>query len=475
MSMKRLTLRCVVVIPAILLHVVTLRAQSGTVPAAAQAFTLTQALQYAVDHYPSVRSALEQVNVSTANVGAVKTAYLPRLDALWQTNRATANNVFGQVLPQSVIPSLTGPVLSSASSDSAWGTAVGGLLTWEPFDFGLRDASVREAEATVIRARAEETLTRLTVQNAVGTAFLAVVAAEQTVMAVEADAVRRRTLAQAAQTLADNQLRPGAEASRAAAERAAADTRVIQARQALSIAQVRLSLLLGLADGGIAVSTTGLLNTPTTDTLPAPPAPQHPLLRSGQAAVDLARAKESVLDSTFRPRVYLQSSAFARGTGANPDGTFDGGADGLGLERANWASGVQVVFPNLFDFASLRARRAAAGATTRAEAARYDEAALTVSAQRRIADTSVAAARAIAQNTPVQLAAARQSETQARARYDAGLASIVEVAEAQNLLAQSEYQDAAARVEVWRALLAQAVAAGDLAPFTDLLRAAGVP
>ena len=133
------------------------------------------------------------------------------------------------------------------------------------------------------------------------------------------------------------------------------------------------------------------------------------------------------------------------------------------------------MFPNLFDFSSLRTRRAAAGATTRAESARYDEAALTVSTQQRIAETTVAAARAIAQHTPVQLAAARQSETQARARYDAGLASIVEVAEAQNLLAQAEYQDAAARVDVWRALLAQAVAGGDVAPFTNLLRAAGVP
>ena len=47
----------------------------------------------------------------------------------------------------------------------------------------------------------------------------------------------------------------------------------------------------------------------------------------------------------------------------------------------------------------------------------------------------VDAARAIAQNTPIQLAAAQQSEAQARARYDAGLASIVEVADAQNLLA----------------------------------------
>jgi outer membrane protein TolC len=86
----------------------------------------------------------------------------------------------------------------------------------------------------------------------------------------------------------------------------------------------------------------------------------------------------------------------------------------------------------------------------------------------------VDAARAVAQNTPVQLAAAQQSEAQARARYDAGLAGIVEVAEAQNLLAGAEYQDAAARVDVWRALLAKAVAQGNLASFIELLRASGV-
>ena len=57
----------------------------------------------------------------------------------------------------------------------------------------------------------------------------------------------------------------------------------------------------------------------------------------------------------------------------------------------------------------------------------------------------VQAARAVAANTPVQLAAAQQSEAQARARYQAGLASIVEVADAQSLLAQAEVQDQLAR------------------------------
>jgi len=175
------------------------------------------------------------------------------------------------------------------------------------------------------------------------------------------------------------------------------------------------------------------------------------------------------------PRVYFQSSVFARGSGANANGQLDGGISGLGLDRANWAAGVQVVFPNAFDFASLRARKAAAAASARAETALYDEAMLTVTSQQQAAAAMVQAARAIAANTPVQLAAARQSEAQATARYQAGLASIVEVADAQSLLAQAEVQDQLARIDVWRALLAQAAARGTLTPFLALVTAsAGV-
>jgi len=168
--------------------------------------------------------------------------------------------------------------------------------------------------------------------------------------------------------------------------------------------------------------------------------------------------------------VYIQSSLFARGSGANSNGVFDGGFDGLGLDRENWAAGVQVVFPNVFDFSSLRARKTAAAASSRAELARLDEATLSVTSQQRTAAAILQSARAIAASTPVQLTAARQSETQARARFDAGLANIIEVADAQSLLASAEVQDQLARVDVWRALLAVAVAQGDLAPFVNLVR-----
>jgi outer membrane protein len=466
--------RCVLVACAsVLASPLAAQAQVDAAPNSAQVFTLREALQYAVDHYPAVRAAIEQVNASSANVTIARSAYLPRFDAVWQVNRATANNVFGQLLPQSVMPSLSGPVLPADTSPSVWGTAAGGLLSWEPFDFGLRGSTVREAEAGVARWRADESVARLAVQHAVGAAFLNVVAAQQAVAAADADVQRRRTLAQAARTLADNQLRPGAEATRAEAERAAAETRAIQARQTLAVAQATLSQVLGTTSQ-VAVSAMHLLDdVPQALEAPAPPLP-HPILQSGQAAVDLARARESVLAATDRPRVVLQSSVFARGSGANADGSVDGGNDGLGFERTNWAAGVQVIVPNLFDFSALRARRAAAGATTRAESARYDEALVKVTSEERAADAMVTAARAIAQNTPIQLNAARLSETQARARYDTGLTSITDVAEAQNLLTQAEYQDALARVDVWRALLAQSVAHGTIASFIDTFRASGV-
>jgi outer membrane protein TolC len=466
--------RLAVVLASVVALTTTARAQVGGAPSAPATLTLDQALQYALDHYPSVRAALEQVNASNANLSVARSANLPRFDSLWQTNRATANNIFGQLLPQSVIPSISGPVLPSASSESVWGSAAGGLLSWEPVDFGLRGAMVHEADAGVVRALADAGLTQLGVQQAVGIAFLGVVSAQQALAAANADVQRREVLARAAHTLADNQLRPGAEASRADAELAAARTRAIQGRQAVSLAQATLDRVLGMAGGPVTVNTARLLDgaVPTPPPTAVAVAP-HPLVLSELAAVDLARAREAVLAKTDRPRVYLQSSISARGSGANPDGLFDGGAGGLGLERTNWAAGVQVVFPNLFDFASLRARRAAAGALTRAEAARYDEAILTVTSQQRTAAAVVDSALAIAENTPLQLAAAKQSEAQARARYDAGLAGIIEVAEAQNLLAGAEYQDAAARLDVWRALLARAIAQGSLGPFVDLLRASG--
>jgi outer membrane protein TolC len=444
-------------------------AQTSAMPPLPSPLTLDEALRYASVHYPSLRVAFEEITAATATVAATRTAYLPRLDTVWQSNRGTVNNVTGPLLPQSVLPPISGPPLDTSSGTSVWGSAAGALLTWEPFDFGLRAASVQEAEAAVTRARAGQALTRLQVQQAVGAAYLRVMAARQMTVAAEADLARREVLARTARTLADAQLRPGAEAARAEAERAAAQTRLVQARQSTLVAEAFLSRALGTDAAPTLAESQALLTRLPVDE-PVVPGIAHPLLELQETAVDLATSRDAVLAASFRPRLLLQGSTSARGSGAGPDGSLEGGASGLWLGRVNWTAGLQVVFPNLFDIVGIRARRQGAAAAARAEQARLDEQRLALTAEQRAATAVAQGAAEIVRNMPVQLDAARTSEAQARARFEAGLASIVEVADSQALLATTEYQDAAARVDVWRARLDQAVAFGTMDAFIALVR-----
>ena len=123
-----------------------------------------------------------------------------------------------------------------------------------------------------------------------------------------------------------------------------------------------------------------------------------------------------------------------------------------------------------FDFFAIRARRAVEAANERAETARYDQALLDLTGQLRKAQASLDGARHVAENTPVELEAARTTETQQRARYEAGLATLVDVSDAQGLLVQSEIDDALARLAVWQNLAAIAASQGDLEPFLKSVR-----
>ena len=68
--------------------------------------TLPQTVESSLKNYPSIGVSQEQMNAAAAAIRLARTAYLPKADALAQVNRATRNNVFGLLLPQSVVPSI---------------------------------------------------------------------------------------------------------------------------------------------------------------------------------------------------------------------------------------------------------------------------------------------------------------------------------------------------------------------------------
>ncbi|MBZ5621988.1 MAG: TolC family protein [Acidobacteriia bacterium] len=438
-----------------------LSAQQAAPPAG---LTLSQAVEDALKSYPSIRVSQEQINAAAAGIQLARTAYLPRVDMLAQANRATRNNVFGLLLPQSTIPSMSGPVLGTNNLGTVWGSAVGTLVTWEPFDFGLRKASMAAANAA--RAQQETTLkrTQFDVTVAAADAYVTLVAAQETVRAAQAGVDRAEVLSRTIGALVNAQLRPGADASRAQAELAAARTQLIQARQTVEVARVNLSQFVGLEPALITISAPRLLQLPPEQTVTPLDTATNPLSIEQNATVEQLRAQSKILERSYFPRFFLQGSAYARGTGAEVSGTNLGGLNGLAPTTQDYALGFSVTFP-VFDRASIRAREAGQSATIRAEMARYQQIATDLKARWNAAVATLGGVRSVAANTPVQVAAARVATEQATARYQSGLGNIDEVAEAQRLLTQSEIDDALARLGVWRALLGVATAAGDLQPF----------
>jgi outer membrane protein TolC len=259
-------------------------------------------------------------------------------------------------------------------------------------------------------------------------------------------------------------LRPGADASRTDAELAAARTQLAQAEQGRDVARAVLAQFIGIPSQQITVAEGRLLQPPPGLSTSPAEVSRHPIAIEQNALIDQKKAELRVLEKSYVPRFFAQGSAFARGTGAQAEGSRLGGANGLAPDTQNYALGFSMTF-SLFDRAAIHAKEAGQSATIRAEAARYQQITTDLSARRNIAEATMEGARKIAANTPVAVSSAATANQQANARYQAGLGTIVEIADAQRLLTQAEIDEALARLGVWRAMLAVAATAGDIQPF----------
>jgi len=432
-------------------------------PAPATPLTMTQAIENALRNYPSIRVSQEQMNAAAARIRLAQTAYLPRVDGLAQLNRATRNTFYGLLLPQGLIPGVDG--VRANNFGSVWDSGVGLLVTWQPFDFGLRRANVAAATAAREQAQAAIVRTRYDVSVATADAFLTVIAAQQTAQAARAAVDSWQVLLRSIHALVGAQLRPGADESRVQAESALAQTQLAQAEQAIEVARSNVAKFVGLDPAQVNLDP-GTLVDRLPPEKPAPPLDPHanPAAIEQNAAIAQEQSRLKSLQRSYYPQFVLQGLAAARGTGMEVDGSRLGGWNGLAPTVQNYGLGLTVTFP-LMDRFAIREQEAAQSANIRTGQAQYQVIAANLQAEFNAARATLAGARRVAENTPVEVSAARTALEQATARYKSGLAPIDEVAQAQRLLVQAQIDDALARLNVWRALLELETARGDIQPF----------
>lgn len=439
-------------------------AEQAAAPGPVARLSLAEALDYAAANYPAVKAALEQKVAADRDVDAAQAAYLPQVNLLWQINRSTVNNITGVLLPQSVIPSISGPVLPD-NNQSAWNSGAGVLATWRPFDFGYRAAKVDAARGAATAAEQAVALTRLEVLTATANAYMNLAAAQSLAIVAQANVDRLHAFASSTHVLVDNKLRAGVEAAQADAAEALARATLAGARNNVEQQKATLAKLVSRPATAIAIDDAPLLSAPPATGAASGPRSldSHPSALAEAARVRQQDAQARALDRSFAPQIDLVGSASERGGGKTSAGAYRGGDVGLTPDVGNWSVGVQVTLP-LGGFVGLAAQDSAQRARARAEHDRYQQTLGDLAEQLAQAQASLASAQEIAKITPLALQAARQGEAQQRARFQSALATAVDVTAAEATLAQAESQDAIAKLNVWRAAAALAAAEGDMSP-----------
>ncbi|MFN0103267.1 MAG: TolC family protein [Bryobacteraceae bacterium] len=423
--------------------------------------SLKDAVRRASERYPSIKISRDQVNEAAASITLARTAFLPRVDGIAQVNRATANNVFGLLLPNPVIPPISGPQIDGDQTRNAFGAALGVLVSWEPFDFGRRQAEVDISGAARARAEAAVVRAKLDVAAAAADAYLTALAAEQAVAAAKAGITRYKEFETIIEALTKADLRPGTDLARIQAESILVETQVVRAEQSVAQAKALLEQYVGAPVK--ALDAAPFLKAETAGA-PIGITASHPQLLEQQRSIEEIIARMKFIDKGWYPKFSLQGAAFGRGSGARVEGPFAGAGRGLYPDHGNWAVGFTATLP-ILDYKLLRARKEIELQRQTREQSRRELIERELGGRLGQANAQLDGARRIAILAPRQVQSLQSVLQQTQARYRAGLGTLLEVADAQRQLTQAEIDASLARLSVWRAELAVAYTQGDLEPF----------
>ncbi len=421
------------------------------------AIPLGEAVQKAAINYPALKAKALQVEALKKNIQVVTNTGLPSLDASYQMNYATYNNITGMAYPTYLVP-ISGPPSKDNNLAGVFGSATGLLLNWQPFTFGQRESQTAFAKAGVTQANSDLANEILQHKVRVANAYLDALGAKELLQIFRENLSRSQANLALVQNLVANGLRPGVDSALFAGEVSKATAELLNHQRNYEQALLNLSQLMGVTDN-ITISDSSYsyrlpVNGIVADSL------QHPLLAFYQSAIDLDLAKRKTIEKTTLPGLGFWGTTYARGSGIQYDGTVKS-LDGLGLQRVNYGLGIQLSVP-LLQSMKIKPQLQQQDIQARADKEKLNELSLQLNRQMRIADTTLRYALEIVKQNPALLRSAAFAYTTMVSRYNAGLANYTDIVQAQYNLIKAEDDDKTNHIAVWKAFLYKAAVAGDI-------------
>lgn len=437
-------------------------AQSGFSQGVPDHATIRELLQIAETNYPLLKSKTWEVKAAEKAVATSKNSLIPSLDAAYQVNYATYNNITGMAYPQFLMP-ISGPPSASNHYDGVFGSATCLLLNWQPVTFGQRSAQVDFSRAGVQFAKADAGNEIFQHKIRVINAYLDIITATELEKVYEENVARTAANLSVARTLVSNGIKPGVDTALLKAEMSRAKVDWLNSRKYKEQTIITLSTLLP-TDHLPAVTDTGYFTRLPVACLAADTA-KNPLLSLYTTNIALSKARKKVLGKTVMPTLGMWGTAYARGSGVDYNGAVKS-TDGLAFQRYNYGVGLQLSIP-ILQFAKIRSQVQQQDFLIRSNEERFNEVALQVGKQNELADTTLSTALTISRETPLYYESASFSFKAMQSRYQSGLANFADLMQAQYALVKADADNKTAYMAVWKALLYKAAVNGDLNLFLN--------
>jgi len=448
----------------------------GQVKPAEEIIDLRAAIDLAKQNFPSIRGKVAEKEAASFELRAMQNNYLPNFVVQGQVTDATSNQVRGTFFSNEgfAIPISGGIKANGYTNDAVWTSFATGLVNWKLYSFGKYKAEVETARAGMTVAEADYQNEIFQHQVKVGDAYLLTLMLNDMVKSQKANVARVKSLKDVTTAYARSGLRPGVDSSLVNAEYSKAILLLLEAQRLATEQNVQLEELIGLIGRGeLKLDTTLFLKQAPQQIETTNSFSNNPRLVFYKSIVNLNEAKIKSIRRSELPSLSFLAAGWGRGSGisntlqANGDFTYNKSfGAGVPFQAYDYMVGFSTVWNITSIFKTGNEAKAQRSITKIAEE-KYNEENLIVGSELEKARLRYEAALEVARQTPIQLKAAQDAFGQAKARYDAGLSSILELTQTFALLNRAEVDASVARGNVWRAILQFAASTGDFGIFTN--------
>lgn len=425
-----------------------------------QSYSLPALIDSAQRHLPVLLQKKALIEAARSGVTDARHAYLPASIVGDEVSAGSDNAVPGSYYSFGLIPSVSSGINPSNNYQAAGGN-IGFLFNeYELVNFGLKKATVRQAEAGLDLSQADLAREVYLLKWQIGKLYLDI-RKYQFQLGIDSQNVDRyQTLYTVIQAVTRSGIKPGADSALAMAELSGARTLYNNTYGQIRQLYAQLGYLTGIAINGILVDTSGTGSNLANPGLAIATGPARsvgstggyplPLTDSSAAANPVTdyyikqRAlylqTEDLVKKSYLPKILLTGITWARGSSIDYQDNYKSIPSGWGYQRFNYLAGVTVQY-NLFNMVHRKDKEAIARHEEEASVFDLNQQQLSLQNVGNKAEEGIRTALRNLNEIPIQIGSAQDAYAQKTAQYRAGIINLVDLTNAGFVLyrSQSEY------------------------------------